>query len=288
MLMHGTAAIDDAATEHSAIAGFVAYNMEIAQGIVIAAEQTGVPVLLQAGSSPFQHAGMTLATIALSLAESSDAMIGVHLDHSRSLDEIEACLKLGYTSVMIDGSHLPFDENVALTRQAARRAHDYGAGVEGELGSVAGDEDVSMGVAGGAMTDPQQAADFVGATGIDVLACAVGNVHGWTPRPPEIDLDRLAAIREHTGVPLALHGASGLPDETLAACMKGGVAKVNVNTELRRAFLAALDNALPDAMARDDVATPLAAGRQSVARSAARIIQALSGSHVGSRMRNEY
>jgi ketose-bisphosphate aldolase len=278
MLLAGPAVLHDALRHGHAVPGFVAYNLETAQGIVAAAERTGLPVLLQAGSSAFRHAGLhPLATLAVGLARRSEAPIGVHLDHSRSLEEITTCLELGYTSVMVDGSHLPLGENIVLTAEVVRRAHDHGAWVEAELGAIAGDEDRSTGAVAGALTDVGQAEELVAATGVDALAVAVGNVHGFTAAPPRIDLERLAALRDATGIPLVLHGASGLPDDVLAACVSLGVAKINVNTELRRAFLAAVATALPAAIEDVDVTAPLAAGREAVAEVAARIAQLVGG-----------
>ncbi|WP_086860794.1 class II fructose-bisphosphate aldolase, partial [Streptomyces milbemycinicus] len=279
MLLHGTDALTAAAREGRAIPGFVAYNLETVQGIVAAAEAAGRPVLLQAGSSAFKHAGRAaLMALALDAARRSDAALGVHLDHSRDLEEITACVEAGYTSVMVDGSHLPFAENVALTRKAVERAHAAGVWVEAELGALAGDEDVSTDAraAGGSMTDPEQAAEFVAATGVDALAVAVGNVHGFTAEPVRLDLDRLARIRAAVAVPLVLHGASGLPEEQLLGAVRRGVAKVNVNAELRRAYLQAVSSALPGALPGADVVSTWTAGRDAVAATALRITQKLS------------
>ncbi|MEU0810830.1 class II fructose-bisphosphate aldolase [Streptomyces sp. NPDC005970] len=279
MLLHGTDALTAAAREGRAIPGFVAYNLETVQGIVAAAETAGRPVLLQAGSSAFKHAGReALMALALDAARRSDAELGVHLDHSRDLEEITACVEAGYTSVMVDGSHLPFAENVALTRKAVERAHAAGVWVEAELGALAGDEDVSTDAraAGGSMTDPEQAAEFVAATGVDALAVAVGNVHGFTAEPVRLDLDRLERIRDVVPVPLVLHGASGLPEEQLLGAVRRGVAKVNVNAELRRAYLDAMAAALPGALPGSDVVSTWAAGREAVAATALRITRRLS------------
>lgn len=216
--------------------------------------------------------------LALDAARSSPARLGVHLDHSRDLDEITACLEAGYTSVMIDGSHLPFAENIALTREAVRRARDHGAWVEAELGALAGDEDVSTNAtaAGAPMTDPAQAAEFVAETGVDALAVAVGNVHGFTAHPVRLDLTRLSAIREAVPVPLVLHGASGLPEDQLLGALKRGVAKINVNAELRRAYLRAVQDELPTALPGSDVVSVWRAGRDAVTEAASRIITQLT------------
>jgi ketose-bisphosphate aldolase len=277
MLLRGISVLEDAARSGTAVAGFVAYNLETAQGIVAAGERTGLPILLQAGSSAFRHAGRReLATICVELASASDAAIGVHLDHCRSPEEIDACIELGYTSVMIDGSHLPYEENVELTRGVVERAHAAGVWVEAELVGTAGDEDVSTGAQAGAMTDPGQARDFVEATGIDALAVAVGNVHGFTETEPRIDLDRLVAIRAATELPLVLHGASGLSEAALRACLARGISKINVNTELRRAYLDAFAAALPAAIEAVDLVTPLAGARDAVAQAAEATIRSLA------------
>ncbi|WP_243740775.1 class II fructose-bisphosphate aldolase [Streptomyces sp. 8K308] len=277
--MSGTEALKRAAAEGHALPGFVAYNLETVQGITAAAETAGRPALIQAGSSPFRHAGRdALMRLALDAAATSSAPLGVHLDHSHDLDEITACLRAGYTSVMVDGSHLPFAENVALTREAARRAHEHGAWIEAELGAIAGDEDVSTDAdaRGAAMTDPEQAAEFTAATGVDALAVAVGNVHGFTSEPVRLDLDRLAAIHRAVPVPLVLHGASGLPEEELRGALARGVAKVNVNAELRRAYLTAVRDRLPDALPGSDAVAVWAAGRDAVTDAALRVIRRLS------------
>ncbi|MFG3151479.1 ketose-bisphosphate aldolase [Streptomyces sp. NPDC048219] len=286
MLLYGTDALKEAAAAGHALPGFVAYNLESVQGITAAAELSGRPVLIQAGSSPFKHAGRdALMRLALDAAGRSAARLGVHLDHSRDLDEITACLEAGYSSVMVDGSHLPFSENIALTKEAVRRARDHGAWVEAELGALPGDEDVSTDAVAqaAAMTDPQQAGEFVSATGVDALAVAVGNVHGFTKEPVHLALDRLAEIHEAVPVPLVLHGASGLPVEELHGALARGVAKVNVNAELRRAYLEAVRATLPSALPDSDVVSVWAAGRDAVRVAALEVISRLSPhAHEGS------
>ncbi|MFG2022640.1 class II fructose-bisphosphate aldolase [Streptomyces sp. NPDC048825] len=285
MLLTGTEglkALTDAYAVGYALPGFVAYNLETVQGIVAAAEAApGRPVLIQAGSSPFRHAGREpLMRLALDAAAHSTARLGVHLDHSRDLDEITGCLQAGYTSVMVDGSHLPFAENIKLTKEAVHRARDHGAWVEAELGALPGDEDVSTNAdaSSTAMTDPAQAAEFVAETGIDALAVAVGNVHGFTTHEVHLDLARLSALHTAVPVPLVLHGASGLPTAELHGALTRGVAKVNVNAELRRAYLEAMSAQLPSALPGSDVVSLWAAGRDAVTRAATRIIGRLSPS----------
>jgi ketose-bisphosphate aldolase len=234
------------------VPAFTVYTLESIRAVCDAAERTGLAVILQAGSSSYRETSRSmLAAAALAAAREASVTIGVHLDHSTDLEEIRDCLALGYTSVMVDGSHLPFAENVALTRAVVGQAHDAGVWVEAELGTLAGDEDASTGAASGELTDPAQAAEFVDRTGVDVLAAAVGTVHGFTTSPVHIDLERVEMIAKQTGIPQALHGASGLSNADLTAAVKAGIAKVNINAELRRAYLSTLAAELPNV--RDDI-----------------------------------
>lgn len=277
MLLRAPTLLADARRARRAVPAFVAYNMEMVQGIVAAAESTRRPVMVIAGSRAFRFAGLRpLAALALDAARESPAAVGVHLDHCRSVEEIETCLALGYSSVMFDGAHLAYEENLALTRRVVAAAHDVGATVEAELVGVAGDEDVSSDAVATSMTDPDQAAAFVAATGVDALAVAVGNVHGFTTREPVIDVARLARIADLVAVPLVLHGASGLSDDVVRRCVAAGVAKVNVNAELRRSYLAAVASR-GDALATGDLVACLTSARDAVAASAVRMIRVLEG-----------
>lgn len=238
MLMHGTGPLRAAYDAGTALGAFTTYGLELTEAIVAAAADERTPVLLSVGSSAFGYASeRPLVALALAAAEDATVPVGVHLDHSRDLDEVGRCLQAGYTSVMVDGAHLPFDDNVALTREAATQAHAAGAWVEGELGRLVGAEDRSTDAVAADGTDPDAAADFVAATMVDALAVAVGNVHGFTATPVRLDLDRLRAIRRRVPVPLVLHGASGLPSNDLQAAIRLGAAKINVNAEIRRAFI---------------------------------------------------
>ncbi len=256
--------------EGRAVVGFSIYDLEQGIGVVRAAEAEQLPVLLQAGSSAFRYAGREpLAQLALALAREAAVPVGVHLDHATDPAEVDACLRLGYTSVMFDGSALPFGENVRLTRAVVASAHRAGAWVEAELAGIAGDEDESSEASAGALTDPAVAARFVAETGVDALAVAVGNVHGIPAAPVALDLERLERIAQAVGVPLVLHGASGLPDAEVQAAIALGVAKLNVNTELRRALRGALLALAADPPAGDGIAA-LLGGAIEATRQAAR------------------
>jgi fructose-bisphosphate aldolase class II/tagatose 1,6-diphosphate aldolase GatY/KbaY len=270
MLVRGSAPLHAAHAERRAIAAFSVYNLEQVQAVCRAATRERAHAIIQAGSSAFAYAGRApLAALAVAAADECDAQLGVHLDHSHDLEEIQACLEAGYSSVMIDGSGLAFDQNVALTSRVVELAHRYGAWVEAELGAVAGDEDRSAEVLTSEMTSPSLAEAFVEVTAVDALAVAVGNVHGIPAKPVSLDLERLAAIRERTNLPLVLHGASGLPDDQVRAAIGLGVAKVNVNTELRRAYRAAAIKCASDPPLGDglsDLLAPVIDAVEAVAR----------------------
>jgi ketose-bisphosphate aldolase len=276
LLATGTTLLTDARRDGRAIAAITTYTLESTRAICLAAERTGQPVMLQAGSGSFGAVGRApLAAAALASAREAAVPVGVHLDHCKDPAEIDACLALGYSSVMIDGSHLEFEQNVELTCAVVERAHAAGAWVEAELGALAGDEDSSGDVEAGAMTDPDQAAEFAARTGVDALAVAVGNVHGFTPVPVRLDLARLREIAAATPVPLVLHGASGLPEEDLLGAVAAGVVKVNINAELRRAHLTALATGMAEA--GDDVRALQHRAIEAMARIAAEKIALLAG-----------
>lgn len=254
MLANGTSMLRDLRRTGRAVAAITTYTLESTRAIVSAAEQAAQPVILQAGSSSYAAVGRdVLAAACLAAARAASVPVGVHLDHSTDRKEISDCLGLGYTSVMVDGSHLPFEQNVDLTRAVVEEAHACGTWVEGELGALAGNEDSSSGATPGEMTDPDLAAEFVARTGVDALAVAVGNVHGFTDAPVRLDLELLGRIARVVDAPLVLHGASGLPDHEVADAVALGVVKVNSNAELRRAHLVALRAGLPGS--GDDVRT---------------------------------
>lgn len=275
MLLRGTRVLTEAARGRTAVAGFTAYNAKTVRAICTAAEAAGTPVILQAGASWFRHGGWALAHLALAAAEASSAWVGVHLDRGRDLEEVRACLDVGCTSVMVDGTHLPFRENVELTRKAAELAHAAGAWLEGELGAPAGAGDRSTDACSRACTDPAEAARFVAETGVDVLAVTVGTGHGLASTPVRLGLDRLAEIHAACRVPLVLHDASGIPRAERVAALDRGVVKVGIGTELREAFLNAVEQALPDDDSHD-LAGVLTAGFRAVERVAHRTVLELA------------
>lgn len=171
--------------------------------------------------------------------------IGVHLDHSTSQEDIQVALSAGVPSVMADGSHLDYEANITFVKSIVEKAKVADAIVEGELGRISGSEDgLTVDMIDKRMTDPEQAQDFVRKTGVSLLAVCIGNIHGKYPFPPYLDFDRLQSIRDAVDVPLVLHGASGLGAALIKKSIELGICKFNINTEVRMAYLQALQETL--------------------------------------------
>jgi len=223
-----------------AVPAFNVENLEMLRGALEAAEEARSPVLLQAGWKTVEFFGMNAFVAAVRQAcEDCAIPAALHLDHGGSFAIAMKGYRMGFSSIMIDGSKLPYEDNVALTRLVADACAAGGIPVEGELGSVGGKEDDHQ--ADAAYTDPDQAADYVARSGVDSLAVAIGTAHGVYKTVPKLDTDRLSAVRAKVDVPLVLHGSSGLSDEDVRACVARGICKVNFATELRQAFAGATE-----------------------------------------------
>jgi tagatose 1,6-diphosphate aldolase GatY/KbaY len=228
-----------------AIGGFNIYNLEGVNAVVQAAEEAHSPALLQIHPAALQHGGDGLVALCLQVAKSASVPIGVHLDHSTDENTIQHVLDAGMPSVMADGSHLPYEENVAFVRHAVEKAKAVGAIVEGELGRISGSEDgLTVETIDARMTDPSQAQDFVDQTGISLLAVCIGNIHGKYPFPPKLDFERLQAISNAVDVPLVMHGASGLSENMIKHSIELGIRKFNINTEIRQAYLTTIQQTI--------------------------------------------
>ena len=218
----------------TAIGAFNVCNLEGIEAVLSAAEELNQPVILQFVELHEQLGYITLDVIApvlLALADKAAVPVCVHLDHGEHIDYIKRALDLGFTSVMYDGSMLDYDKNVANTRIVVELAAEYGASVEAELGA--------MGSAGSTSedryTDPEKAAEFVEATGIDALACSFGTIHGIYFSEPKLDFERISRIRELTGVPVVMHGGSGVSESDFKECIRRGVRKINYYTYAAKA-----------------------------------------------------
>ena len=227
--------LKDAQQKQYAVGAFNVENMEMIQAVIHAAEKLGRAVILQTTPSTLKYAEPELFFANVNvLAKKASVPVVMHLDHGNSYELAERALKAGYSSIMIDGSKLPLEENILLTKKTRKLCEEYGASIEAELGSIGGKEDELT--AENAYTNVEDAKRFVAETGIDALAVAIGTAHGIYKSKPNIDLKRLEEIRSCVDVPLVLHGTSGVADETVKACIQRGICKVNYATDLRIAF----------------------------------------------------
>ena len=246
-LVSGRELVAEAAAARRAVVGGNVSTVEMARALIGAAEQAQRPVLAQFNRAGLkQIGGAAIAAAAVrELAGRVDAPIGLHLDHADTLEELRAAIEAGFTSLMIDGSTLPYARHIALAREARGLAAWQGLPLEAELGHVSGvEEGVTLGEA--AWTDPEEAARFAAESGVDWLAVAVGNTHGGPPAAGGLQRERLAAIAARVDVPLVLHGASGLDDEDLLYAVRHGVAKINVGTALHEAMAQGIGDELAE------------------------------------------
>jgi len=236
MLKNFSEMLKKAREEKYAVGSFNVYNYETMKGVVKAAESCGLDAVIVAfGAKYLKNMGLEEAvSMARELAAQSTVDICLHLDHCPNMDTVFAAIRAGFNSVMYDGSALPYAENEANTKKVCEVAHACGVSVEAELGSLAAGIDSHEGSETDVeqYTDPDAAAQFVQNTGVDALAVSVGTVHGLYKGEPNIRLDILSAINDKAGIPLVLHGGSGIPEQTITACIGLGIAKINVNTEI--------------------------------------------------------
>lgn len=268
--------LDAAFAAGHGIGAFNVLHLETAEALASAAESAGRPVILQLSENCVRyHGGLEpIALATLAVAEASSADIAVHLDHAEDPALALRAIELGFGSVMYDGSKLDFEKNVAATRLVVERAAVAGALVEAELGEIGGKDGAH---APGVRTDPDEAARFVAATGVEALAVAVGSQHAMTERVAAIDLDLISRLRAAVPVPLVLHGSSGVPDETIVAGIRAGLTKINVSTHLNTRFTGAVRRYLDEHPTVVDSRTYLAEGRTAVEHEAARLLLLLAG-----------
>ena len=217
------------------------YNFETLKGLLLAAKSTNSNLILQLSESSLQYLGINPAiAMARSMLKEFEVEGWVHLDHGSSIEIVKKCLDAGFDSVMIDASEQSFDENIRVTQEAVKIAEAYNANVEAELGYIAKLSQEQK-------AEPTSAADakcFAEATGINALAIAIGNAHGFYKDPPHLRLDRLKEIREVTSCALVLHGSSGIPDIQLQEAIKCGISKINLATETKNCFMKKLQSLL--------------------------------------------
>ncbi len=220
------------------VGAFEVWNLESVQAVIGAAEDLAQPVILQVGPYEADYAGLEdIAQVAIFHARRAKVPVVLHLDHGDTFERVMQCIHHGFTSVMLDVSHLSYIENVAATKEVVRAAHACGVSVEGELDQIGGGEagaDVADDDAH--LTDPEQALAFVQETGIDAFAVAIGTVHGFYRGEPNIRLRLLEKVAARIPIPLVLHGGSGTPEADVRRAISLGIAKVNICTEFVAAF----------------------------------------------------
>ena len=220
-----------------AVGAFNAENMEMVKAIIQAAEELKAPVMIQTTPSTIKYGTVeTYAAIVAAEAAKATVPVCLHLDHGSSFELAMQAMHAGYTSVMIDGSKLDFEGNIAETKRVADVARALGIPCEAELGKVGGKEDDLDGGEGDPYTNPHEAARFVELSHVDSLAVAIGTAHGVYKGIPKLDFERLSEIRKVVEIPLVLHGTSGVPDDAVKECIRRGMCKVNYATDLRIAF----------------------------------------------------
>ncbi|MBP3731379.1 MAG: class II fructose-bisphosphate aldolase family protein [Mailhella sp.] len=265
--MNELLAIDPAADW--CIGHFNVHNYTTLGGVIRAAEETRSPAILALGAQAYRHIGMeNIIALCRSAAEQSSGKFALHVDHARDLKLIGKALRLGVSSVMFDGSSLPFKDNIRMTREMVQMAHDYGASAEGEVGEVpmpGGSRDDIM------YTDPDQAAEFAEKTGVDFLAVSLGSIHGMKTSSMDLDQELLKKLRS-IGVPLVLHGASGVTEDAIRKATRNGLRKININTALKGAAVSRIRERLaqdPDC----DLLPLLESGREGVRALAAHYME---------------
>lgn len=222
--------LKDAQEKNYAVGSFSIANMEMVLGVIKAAEETKSPIILQIAEVRLNYSPLALiGPLMLAAAKNAKVPVAVHLDHGTTLECIKQALELGFTSVMFDGSHLPLEENIAMTKKVVETARPYGAAVEAEIGCVGGSEDGSVDIAM-RCTSPEQAVKFHSETGVDALAIAIGNAHGNYKEAPCLRFDILEKVRDSVSVPLVLHGGTGIEPKDFIKCHQNGIKKINIAT----------------------------------------------------------
>ncbi len=237
MLVTSKELLLDAQKRGYAVGAFNVENMEMVMAVLAAAEETGSPVIMQTTPGTLKYAGLDyyLANVRAA-AERTKLPVVMHLDHGSSFEVAMQAYRTGYTSIMIDGSKLPFEENIALTKRVTDACHPGNIPVEAELGKVGGKEDDLENGDENPYTDPEEAKEFVKRCDPDSLAVGVGTSHGVYKGVPKVNVEVLSAIRKVVDIPLVLHGTSGVPDEQVKDCISRGICKVNYATDLRIAY----------------------------------------------------
>ncbi|MFB9166213.1 class II fructose-bisphosphate aldolase [Arthrobacter psychrochitiniphilus] len=255
---------------------FNVIHLETLEGLIAGAERAGRPLILQISENCAKfHGGLEpVAAATLAAARKASVPVSVHLDHAEDETLAYQAVDLGFGSIMYDGAHFEYEQNVEVTARVAAYAHERGVYVEAELGKVGGKDGAH---APGVLTDPLEAAAFVAATGVDALAVAVGSSHAMTERSAALNLTRIAELKAALSVPLVLHGSSGVSDENIVAAIAAGMTKINVSTHLNGFFTRAVREYLQDNPAVVDSRKYLGAGRDALIPEVSRLLSMFAG-----------
>jgi fructose-bisphosphate aldolase, class II len=254
MLTTGKAILDVANEHNFAVPAFNISDYAMFNGIVDISEEKNAPLILGIHPDEVRHVGADMIAAVTQRAHRSSVPIAIHWDHGASYKEILTAIRIGFTSVMIDGSMLPFEDNVALSRKVTDTAHAVGLSVEAELGTIGKtDGEAEDGSDAIIYTNPEDAVTFVQATGVDSLAVAIGTYHGIYPKTlkPELKLDLLKEIKERVKIPLVLHGGSNNPDDEIAQAVKLGINKINISSDIKVAYHKKMREVLADESLRE-------------------------------------
>ncbi|AZN43069.1 class II fructose-bisphosphate aldolase [Paenibacillus albus] len=249
-----------------AVAAFNVHTLEMLQAVTEAAEEMQSPLIIQSTVGTVKHLGPDYIAAAATVAANRTGLpIALHLDHCTDFDIIVKCIRAGYTSVMIDASMLPFEENVSRTKKVMEVAYAAGVNVEAELGKVGGvEDDIVVADQDALLADPEECVAFMARTGVHTLAPAIGTAHGIYKGTPNIDFNRIAAIAELVTAPLVLHGGSGIPAEQVKLAVSLGMAKMNIATELRIAFSDAIKQVFAERPGENDPRTYMVPAKKAV------------------------
>jgi fructose-bisphosphate aldolase, class II len=254
MLTTGKAILDVANEHNFAVPAFNISDYAMFNGIVEISEAKSAPVILGIHPDEVKHVGVEMIAAVTQRAHRSSVPIAIHWDHGANYEQILTAIRNGFTSVMIDGSSLPFEENVALSKKVVDAAHAVGLSVEGELGTIGKtDDEAEDGSDAIIYTNPEDALRFVEATGVDSLAVAIGTRHGIYPETlkPELELDLLRQIKDKVLIPLVLHGGSNNPDDEIAQAVKLGINKINISSDIKVAYHKKMREVLADESLRE-------------------------------------
>lgn len=230
MLVNMRDLLEDAERGNYAVGSFSVANMEMVLGVLKAAEELKAPVILQIAQVRLKQSPLEIiGPLMVAAAENASTPVAVHFDHGKTIEKITEALDIGFTSVMFDGSHLPLEENIEMTKKVISTAEEYDAAVEAEIGCVGGSEDGSEDIAINC-TKPDDAVKFEKETGVDALAIAIGNAHGNYKSTPKLRFDILKQVDDMTDTPLVLHGGTGISPEDFVKCSKTGIKKINIAT----------------------------------------------------------